>query len=284
MPWWAWLLIAGAIGGLLYWQLVITEGAYLGPRVVTWLYNLGAGRYDYVKGFEPAYEAFFLGQPIARWLEGADRRLLDVATGTGRLPQAVLQATEGSLDLVALDRSWAMLCQASAKLESWEKVTLLQHDAEVLPFVDSAFAVVTCVEALEFMAKPKAVLAELWRVLQPGGLLVLTGRLGWQAALMPGKAFNRTEFTALLAALGAQDVRVQPWQVDYDLYWVVKPGLGSRSSLPDLPGLPGILQCPHCAGTVSTGIAGPERLACARCSWVLQCHEGIWRPASVVRQ
>ena len=31
---------------LLYWQLILAEGAHLGPRVVVWLYDLVAHRYD----------------------------------------------------------------------------------------------------------------------------------------------------------------------------------------------------------------------------------------------
>ena len=31
---------------LAYWELVIAEGAHLGPRVVVWLYDLTARRYD----------------------------------------------------------------------------------------------------------------------------------------------------------------------------------------------------------------------------------------------
>ena len=49
MPWWVWLAglaLLSALAALLVWLLVVTEGAYLGPGVVTALYDRFAGRYD----------------------------------------------------------------------------------------------------------------------------------------------------------------------------------------------------------------------------------------------
>ena len=34
---------------LAYWELIIVEGAHLGPGVVVWLYDLAARRYDRIK-------------------------------------------------------------------------------------------------------------------------------------------------------------------------------------------------------------------------------------------
>jgi ubiquinone/menaquinone biosynthesis C-methylase UbiE len=276
MAWLAWFLLAGIVVGVLYWLLFIGEGTYLGPRVVTWLYDRTASRYDDIKRFEPYYEALFLGEPIARWLGSEPACLLDVATGTGRLPWTVLQAGDSAIELVALDRSLPMLYQASAKLQACQQVTLLQHDAEVLPFADGVFCVVTCLEALEFMARPRHVVVELWRVLQPGGLLALTGRIGWQAALMPGKALSRTQLTALLRDLGAREVKVQPWQADYELLWAVKASSNGQAVL---RGFSDLVHCPRCNGAVAEETSDPARLACVECSWALTCEDGIWRPA-----
>lgn len=49
-------------------------------------------------------------------------------------------------------------------------------DAHTLPFEDHAFDVVLCAEVLEHLYSPERAVAEMHRVLKPGGLLVLTTR------------------------------------------------------------------------------------------------------------
>ena len=123
---------------------------------------------------------------------GVDRPLLlDVATGTGRVPLALLRnrfaATGGRI--VGLDLSWGMLRQARAKLQDYDRwVDLVWQDASHLPFDDGTFDAVTCMEALEFLPRPREALAEMVRVLAPGGLLAVTNRVGvWRApAARPG--------------------------------------------------------------------------------------------------
>src|SRR5438874_1811989 len=90
---------------LLYWELIIAEGAHLGPRVVIWLYDLIAWRYDRIKKFDLAVEADLLGLPLAEALILVDAPLiLDVAAGTGRVARALLRqpAFDGSIVSVEL--------------------------------------------------------------------------------------------------------------------------------------------------------------------------------------
>ena len=84
------------------------------------------------------------------------------------------------------------------------------------------FDAVTCLEALEFLPDARAVLAECTRVLRPGGLLLVTNRVGRDVWLLPGKTFCPGDFERLLAALPLEGVDVQPWQVEYDLGWAKK--------------------------------------------------------------
>jgi hypothetical protein len=60
------------------------------------------------------------------------------------------------------------------------------------------------------------------RVLRPGGTLLVTNRIGWQATMIFGHTTPRASLMKRLAGLGLTDVRIEPWQVEYDLAWAVK--------------------------------------------------------------
>ncbi len=218
------VVIAAALAGLIaWWQLAVAEGAYLGRRVVAFLYDRYAGRYDRVKQFHPASDAVMLAMPILEHLNGmgsrqAQARVLDVATGTGRLPAALLAQPAFRGRIVALDLSPKMLEQAQAKLSGHaDRVQWMLHDAQYLPFEDASFDVVTCLEAIEFFPRPFEAVAELARVLKPGGLLMVSNRIGPDAWKLPGRAMPSAEFAALLGRLGVGGITIQRWLVDYDL-------------------------------------------------------------------
>lgn len=286
MPVWAWLLTAAGVilaAAVVYWLLVVSEGAFLGSGTVTALYNRVARRYDSIKQFDDADEAYFLGRPVARYLAGLPATpdlpwLLDVASGTGRLPLAVLRASAGGCRVVALDRADAMLAEAQRKLDKqgWPGVVYLAHHAARLPFADEQFAVVTCLEALEFMPEPAAVLAELLRVARPGGLLVLTNRIGRDARLMLGRTFTRDGLSATLRSLGATGVEIMPWQMDYDLVYAVKQGQPTAGESGDWSDK---LQCPSCGARplLQVSAARQEQWACPACTWRLVGSDSFWR-------
>lgn len=209
---------------ILYWLLVITEGTYLGPRVVAWLYDLSASRYDVIKQFDPNDENHFLALPLLRALDGVHAPLvLDVATGTGRLPQALLRQSGFQGKVIGLDLSRRMLFLAQRKARRYGlRLHLIQQDAARLPFVDNVFDAVTCVEALEFLANPRGALQEMARVLRPGGVLLITNRVNWEAQLMPGKAFSDSTLRTMLESVGLTRIEIRRWQVYYDLVWARK--------------------------------------------------------------
>ncbi len=80
-----------------------------------------------------------------------------------------------------------------------------------------------CLEVLEFTPSPRRTLEELVRVLRPGGWLLTTNRIGWQAPLILGRYTSRTRFSRMLTDSGLKHVEVYPWQEDYDLAWAQKP-------------------------------------------------------------
>ena len=214
-------LVLSAMGLVVYWAVVLAEGVYLGPRAVIWLYDRTACRYDRIKDVDPRDDARYLARPLLLTLQTSDKpRVLDVATGTGRLPEALLSEGDFTGQVVGIDRSRGMLAEAQKKLaRRCAAVGLLLTVAERLPFPDASFDAVTCLEALEFLASPKEALRECVRVLKPGGVLLASNRVGWDVLWFPGRLCGRERVEALLRALGMEDVERELWQVHYDLVW-----------------------------------------------------------------
>ena len=135
------------------------------------------------------------------------RRVLDVGCGTGELLRMVgerfPETTRTGLDLSA-----EMLSVARHKLG--EGVELVQGDAERLPFADGDFDVVLCCDSFHHYPNPAAVIAEVSRVLEFGGVfllgdiwLPLPGRLVMNPFLRWSregdvKIYSRREITDLL--------------------------------------------------------------------------------------
>ncbi len=260
-----WLLLLGILGlagaALAWWLLVTTEGVYLGQRVVIWLYDLYAGRYDAIKGFDPRSETLFLGLSTRIALKDVRAPLvLDVATGTGRYPLVLLEEPHFNGRVWGLELSRKMLSQAAAKLgDRGDRLAWLWYEAEHLPFEDHTFDMVACLEALEFLRSQRQALAEMVRVLRPGGVLLTTRRLGRDARLMPGRALSESALQALLESLGRESGAFRRWQMDYDLVWAHRPGAGKGGARPLLE----VLRCPACEAVALKEKA--RALACQTC-------------------
>ncbi|HJX39730.1 MAG TPA: methyltransferase domain-containing protein [Anaerolineae bacterium] len=267
------LLLLAAGAGVAYWLVVLTEGAYLGSRAVRFLYDWGAASYDQVKQFDQVDDARALALPLVRELRGVERPLvLDVATGTGRLPLALSRNLEFRGGIFGLDISFRMLQQASRKSAQHEPgVMWLWKDGQQLPFVDGCLDAVTCLEALEFFSNSRRSLEEMSRVLREGGTMLISNRRGLDAMLMPGRAFSEEGLRGLLHELGFESVETRPWQTYYDLVWARKPG--ALSTRLDPPVMEDLLTCGECG---ESGLTLRSRgLVCARCSALYPITDGI---------
>jgi demethylmenaquinone methyltransferase/2-methoxy-6-polyprenyl-1,4-benzoquinol methylase len=98
-------------------------------------------------------------------------RVLDVATGTGLVAEALVRRY--GCAVVALDQSPEMLAAARARLSRdpglGARVSLLQGEAERLPFADAELNHLTFTYLLRYVDDPRATLSELARVVRPGG-------------------------------------------------------------------------------------------------------------------
>jgi SAM-dependent methyltransferase len=157
MIWLIVLLLLLIIGLIVYWQFILAEGAYLGAPLVALLYDWTAERYNQIKGFDEEGERLTLGLPLMNRLYfQPDALVLDVATGTGRLPLALFREPGYRGQIIGLDRASKMLAVAQRDLAAYQdRILFIQADAMALPFASNSVPVVTCLEALEFLPIPK---------------------------------------------------------------------------------------------------------------------------------
>jgi len=113
-------------------------------------------------------------------------RILDIAAGTGT--SSVALAKTGA-EVIALDFSAGMVEEGRRRHPD---MTFVQGDAEKLPFADGEFDAVTISFGLRNVQNPDVALAEMYRVLKPGGRVVICEfsrppvailRVGYQAYL-----------------------------------------------------------------------------------------------------
>jgi demethylmenaquinone methyltransferase / 2-methoxy-6-polyprenyl-1,4-benzoquinol methylase len=100
----------------------------------------------------------------------APTRILDVACGPAAVTCALAAATSAAI--VGVDLSPDMLGQGAVNVERHgltERISLVLGRGEQLPFEDDAFDALTCTYLLRYVADPAATLAELARVVRPGG-------------------------------------------------------------------------------------------------------------------
>lgn len=100
---------------------------------------------------------------------GGHERLLDVGCGTGELERRLL-ARWPMLRITGVDVSANMLRQAADKQTS---TALVAAVADRLPLAGDSVDVAICANAFHYFRQPAEALAEMRRVLRPGGRLVL---------------------------------------------------------------------------------------------------------------
>lgn len=82
-------------------------------------------------------------------------------------------------------------------------------DAHALPFVDGAFECVLCTEVLEHLPEPQRAIDEMYRVLAPGGRLLLTTRFLFPIHDAPHDYFRFTKYGLRHLLRGFEDVRIE---------------------------------------------------------------------------
>jgi SAM-dependent methyltransferase len=126
----------------------------------------------------------YLGRPLYRLVAkelnlGRDDDLLDVACGWGEF-LAVHAAN--ARRVAGIDWSQEKVALARERLAgrtASETAEVVHGDAADLPWKDDTFSAVTCMDAFPFFTAPDRVLAEILRVLRPGGRMVMQIGMRW---------------------------------------------------------------------------------------------------------
>ena len=101
------------------------------------------------------------------------KRILDVATGTGDL--AINLAKTDAEEIIGLDISAGMLSVGKEKVAAKnldDRIKMVQGDSENLPFEDDYFDAITVAFGIRNFETLEKGLAEILRVLKPGGIFV----------------------------------------------------------------------------------------------------------------
>jgi ubiquinone/menaquinone biosynthesis C-methylase UbiE len=130
------------------------------------IFDASAAEYDKAIAFS---EKVFFGDGRAWACSQARGQVLEIAIGTGRN----LPFYPANVQITGIEISPAMLKIASQRTQSLgRQVELVGGDAQALPFPDQRFDSVVCTISLCSIPDERQTIAEVWRVLRPGGCFI----------------------------------------------------------------------------------------------------------------
>ncbi|MGH7549896.1 MAG: class I SAM-dependent methyltransferase [Gemmatimonadota bacterium] len=198
-------------------------------------------RYDRLADVYDRRWAAYVEASVRETLRRTDLRegdaVLDVGCGTGTLLEVVAGRVPGAR-LVGVDLSPAMLGVARRKLG--DRGSLVAAEAGHLPFPDRRFDLVLSSSALHYWPDPAAGLAEIARVLEPGGRVTITDWCDDYLAcrivdfllriLEPAhhRAYDTQACEGLLRGAGFSEIRVDRYKIDR--LWGLMTATGIRGA------------------------------------------------------
>lgn len=132
-----------------------------------------AGEYDAMDHSEVI--ARFVADFLAAHGSGRGGELLDVGTGPARLPIALCRA-DRLFRILGVDLAGPMLDLArrnAAEAGLIDRIRFARGDAKSLPFPDGRFEAVVSNSIVHHIPRPEAALAEMVRLVAPGGTLMV---------------------------------------------------------------------------------------------------------------
>lgn len=111
---------------------------------------------------------------LLKYQEGS--RILDVATGTGDVALEIARTTPSSVKITGADFCQEMIELGEAKVAASPyagRIDFRVAPCEDLPFPNNTFDSITIAFGIRNVVDRKLGLAEMWRVLQPGGRMII---------------------------------------------------------------------------------------------------------------
>ena len=99
----------------------------------------------------------------------ANRKLIDVACGTGDIGKLFLDNTNKEAEITCVDPNNGMVGQGKQKLSNYKNIKWIISSAEKLPIPDNSFDYYTISFGLRNTKNLNTALSEAYRVLKPGG-------------------------------------------------------------------------------------------------------------------
>jgi arsenite methyltransferase len=142
-----------------------------GAIQAAWASGIGSMLYDNAQAFARKYVSAW--QLPTEWLEiPAGGVALDIGSGPGNVTAALARAAGSDGLALGIDISEPMLARA-VEAQAGRNVGFMRADAQQLPFRDETVDAVTSLAVLQLVPNPSATLAEIARVLKPGGRVAI---------------------------------------------------------------------------------------------------------------
>lgn len=170
-------------------------------------FNVASVPDSYRKYLQPAIFDPWALELLSAAPPGRGDVVLDVAAGTGAVAHAAVAAVGTSGRVIASDISPLMLTETGATPRSGRApIELLECPADAITLPDQSVDRVYCQQGLQFMPDREAVMAELHRVLRPGGTVAVAI---WSDQASPEPFAT---YASILQGLGV----VEPYPYAYD--------------------------------------------------------------------
>ena len=166
----------------------------------------------------PGHEAAAWAQPMRDHLGPAPQRVLELACGTGEVTRLVHDLGH---DVTALDFAEPMLAVARAKHAGKPRLRFLHADAGRTMEPDASYDAILCRHLVWTLTEPEAAFADWFRVLRPGGRLLVfdgnwarpkpSGRLAAQVLTLWDRLSPDPYYDGAMGALHAGIMRRLPF-------------------------------------------------------------------------
>jgi SAM-dependent methyltransferase len=103
-------------------------------------------------------------------LESSDR-ILDAGCGTGGIAAHLARAVRNGGEVLGIDKEAEFI--TAAQTNAWPNLRFEVANIHAIPSADATFDLVWCCNVIRYLSDPSLALAEMVRVLKPGGRLVL---------------------------------------------------------------------------------------------------------------